>query len=119
LNSVETYLTNFQADLGAVSAEIETLQSRSTTLNIKLDNRKVVERLLGPYVEEITIAPTAVRKIVDGSVDDGFVKAITELDERSKALSSRRDEQVNMKAIQDAKPFFADLTNKVISELLR
>ena len=47
LDSVETYLKGFQADLGTVSAEIETLQNRSTEMNTRLENRKVVEKLLG------------------------------------------------------------------------
>src|SRR3954469_12759153 len=54
LKSVETYLTNFQTDLAAVSAEIESLQNRSIALNTKLQNRKVVEKLLGPAVEDIS-----------------------------------------------------------------
>src|SRR5436190_3832168 len=44
LSSVEINLTNFQNDLGIVSAEIETLQARSTALSIRLENRKAVER---------------------------------------------------------------------------
>jgi len=41
LKSVESYLYSFQTDLGVVSAEIETLQNRSTMLNKRLENRRV------------------------------------------------------------------------------
>jgi hypothetical protein len=41
LKSVESYLYSFRADLGVVSADIETLQNRSTHLNKRLENRKV------------------------------------------------------------------------------
>ena len=113
LKSVETYLTNFQSDLGAVSAEIETLQSRSTALNTKLENRKVVEKLLGPAVEEISISPAAIRKIADGPMDESWVKALSELEKRKKAVDSKSKENSHIKAIEDVKPLLENLTNKV------
>ena len=85
LKSVEANLTNFQSDLEAVSAEIESLQNRSIALNTKLENRKVVEKLLGPAVEDISISPAVVRKIAEGPVDEGFVRALIEVEKRSKA----------------------------------
>ena len=57
LKSVETYLTSFRADLASVSTEIESLQNRSTALNNKLQNRKAVEKVLGPEVDSLTIPP--------------------------------------------------------------
>lgn len=113
LKSVEMYLTNFRSDLGTVSAEIETLQSRSTALNTKLDNRKVVEKLLGPAVEDISISPAVVRKISEGPIDDGFLKALSELEKRSKTINARSKEQNNAKALGDVKPLLEDLINKV------
>ena len=113
LKSVEMYLTNFRSDLGAVSAEIETLQSRSTALNTKLDNRKVVEKLLGPAVEDISISPAVVRKISEGPIDDGFLKALSELEKRSKTINAKSKEQNNAKALRDVKPLLEDLINKV------
>ncbi len=44
LSSVETNLTSFRNDLATVSADIETLQARSTGLNVRLENRKAVEK---------------------------------------------------------------------------
>src|SRR5271155_2398051 len=57
LKSVETYLTNFQVELGAVSAEIESLQNRSMELNAQLEKRREVEKILGPAVEELSLSP--------------------------------------------------------------
>lgn len=111
---METYLTNFQSDLGAVSAEIETLQSRSAALNTQLENRKVVEKLLGPAVEEIGLSPVVVRKISEGPIDEGFLKAIAELEKRSKTINAKTKEQDTMKALEDIKPILDDLTNKVL-----
>ena len=117
LKSVETYLTNFKADLGAVSAEIESLQNRSVALNTKLENRKVVEKVLGPAVEDISISPAVVRKIAEGPVDDSFVRALAEVEKRSKIINAKAAEQPNLKAIKDVKPLLDDLTNRAIERI--
>lgn len=114
LKSVETYLTGFQADLGAVSAEIETLQNRSLSLTTKLENRKVVEKLLGPAVEENSISPAVVRRIAEGPVDESFSKALQELEKRSKVVNAKSNDDSKIKALNDLKPLLVDLTNKVI-----
>lgn len=113
LNSVEISLTNFQKDLGAVSAEIETLQSRSTALNTKLENRRKVEKLLGPAVEESSIAPAVVKKISEGSIDHAWVKALEDLERRSKAIDNKLKGPDKILAVADLKPLLEDLTNLV------
>ena len=106
-------MTSFQKDLGAVSAEIETLQSRSSALSTKLENRKVVEKLLGPAIEEITIAPSVVRLISDGPIDPSWMKALSELEKRSKAIYTQAEGSVKTAAISDVKPLVDNLTSKV------
>lgn len=113
LNSVEINLTKFQNDLGAVSAEIETLQARSTALSVRLENRKTIEKGLGPIVEEITVSPSVVRKISEGSIDESWVRALSEVEKRSKALDLKSKEQRNIKGINDLKPLLDHLVNKV------
>ncbi|KAL1599862.1 Vacuolar protein sorting-associated protein 52 [Paraconiothyrium brasiliense] len=117
LKSVETYLTNFQADLGAVSAEIESLQNRSLALNTKLENRKVVEKILGPAVEDISISPAVVRKIAEGPVDEGFLRALSDLEKRSKTIASKSASQTDLKALEDIKPLLTDLTNRATERI--
>lgn len=113
LKSVETSLTSFQNDLGVVSAEIESLQNRSTGLSTKLENRKRVERILGPAVEEISIAPAIIRKIVDDSIDLEWLEALRTLQRRSKAIESKMKEPDQVLAVRDVKPLLDDLTNLV------
>lgn len=113
LNSVEINLTSFQNDLAAVSAEIETLQGRSTALNIRLENRKVVENGLGPIVEEISVSPAVVRKIVDGAIDEAWVRALAEVEKRSKAIDVRSKEHGHVKGVSDLKPLLDNLVAKV------
>jgi vacuolar protein sorting-associated protein 52 len=114
LNSVEINLTSFQNDLAAVSAEIETLQARSTALSVRLENRKVVESGLGPFVEEISVSPAVVKKIVEGAIDETWVRALAEVEKRSKAMDLKSKEQKNIKGINDLKPLLENLINKVL-----
>jgi vacuolar protein sorting-associated protein 52 len=106
-------LTGFQADLGAVSTEIETLQSRSTSMNSKLENRKVVEKLLGPAVEDLSLSPDVVRRIVDGPIDEAWLKALANLEKRYKNVQSKAKEQNKTKALEDLLPILENLKNKV------
>jgi len=115
LKSVDDYLTSFQSDLGAVSAEIETLQSRSTHLNAKLENRKKVEKLLGPVVEEITISPAVVRKISEGNIDDDWATALDELQARSKTMETGETGSKKARALEDLKPLIESLSDRVDS----
>jgi hypothetical protein len=114
LNSVEINLTSFQNDLAAVSAEIETLQARSTALSVRLENRKIVENGLGPIVEEISISPAVVRKIVEGAIDEAWVRALAEVEKRSKAMDAKSKELRNIRGIGDLKPLLENLINKVL-----
>lgn len=113
LNSVEINLTSFQNDLATVSAEIETLQARSSALNVRLENRKAVEAILGPIVEEISLSPAVVRKIVEGPIDEAWVRALAEVEKRSKAIDAKSKEQRNIKGINDLKPLLENLIHKV------
>jgi vacuolar protein sorting-associated protein 52 len=117
LKSVETYLTKFQAELGAVSAEIENLQTRSVQLNAKLDNRRKVEKLLGPTVEEISLSPNVVKTISEGPVDEDFVRALKEVENRSAAITAKRSETEPVKALEDVTPLLADLTAKAVERI--
>ncbi|MCJ1431627.1 hypothetical protein MMC27_000982 [Xylographa pallens] len=117
LKSVEISLTSFQKDLEHVSAEIETLQNRSSALNTRLENRKVVEKLLGPAVEEISIAPTIVKVISEGPIDETWLKALIELEKRSKVIDTKLKGSEKIKAITDVKPLLDNLTAKAIERI--
>ncbi|KAI5793269.1 Sac2 family-domain-containing protein [Geopyxis carbonaria] len=115
LKSVESYLSAFQTDLGTVSAEIESLQNRSTSLNKKLENRKSVEKLLGPMVEDVILPPNDVRRLVEGEVNDAWVKALYETDRRMKAIDAM--DPAKVKAVRDVKPEFEKITHKTIERV--
>ncbi|PMD47410.1 Vps52-domain-containing protein [Hyaloscypha variabilis F] len=117
LNSVEINLASFQNDLATVSAEIETLQARSTALSVRLENRKLVESGLGPVVEEISVSPAVVRKIVEGVIDEAWVRALAEVEKRSKAMDIKSKEQRNIKGVRDLKPLLANLVDKALERI--
>ena len=106
-------MTSFQNDLAAVSAEIETLQARSTALSIRLENRKIVENGLGPIVEEISISPAVVKKVVEGTIDEAWVRALAEVEKRSKAMDAKFNDSRKIKGISDLKPLLENLIKKV------
>lgn len=113
LCSVEQYLSSFQADLAAVSTEIEKLQARSGILNRRLKNRQTVEQLLAPAVDRISIPPALIRKICEDPVDAGWVAALAELERRFQMVENASKGDQPIKALADIKPLFSDLTDKV------
>jgi hypothetical protein len=72
-----------------------------------------VESGLGPIVEEISVSPTVVRKIVEGVIDEAWVRALAEVEKRSKAIDIKSKEQRNIKGVRDLKPLLENLVNKV------
>ncbi|KAK1594429.1 Vps52/Sac2 family protein [Colletotrichum navitas] len=117
LSSVETNLTSFRNDLAAVSADIESLQSRSTALNVRLDNRKAVEKAFGPVVEELSVSPQVVSKISEGHIDDTWVKMLAEVDKRATAYKKNVVNQGNSKAWSDLGPLLDKLTMKAVERI--
>ncbi|KAK4655671.1 Vacuolar protein sorting-associated protein 52 [Podospora pseudocomata] len=117
LNSVETNLTSFRNDLAAVSADIESLQARSTALNVRLENRKAVEKALGPIVEELSVSPMVVSKIAEGHIDEAWIKTLAEVDKRAMAHKKNSQQQTQNKALADTGPLLEKLVLKAIERI--
>ena len=97
-----------------MSAEIETLQARSTAINTRLENRKVVEKLLGPAVEGASISPTVVETICEGPIDNAWIKALEDLEKRSKIINNKINGPDKILAVSDLKPILDDLISLVL-----
>ncbi|KAI1142114.1 Vps52-domain-containing protein [Hypoxylon sp. FL0543] len=117
LSSVETNLTSFRNDLATVSADIESLQARSTALNVRLENRKAVEKGLGPVVEEISVSPAIVSKIADDHIDESWVKVVAEVDRRATAHKKSTSNAQGSKSLQDLGPLLEKLVLKAIERI--
>ena len=110
-------MANFQRELGAVSAEIEILQTRSTNLNTRLENRKVIEQLLGPAVEEILIPPPIFKTLSQGPIDQTWVEALSALEKKSTLIEAKLKRADGLRAAEDLKPLLEKLTQKVIERI--
>ncbi|EQB51076.1 Vps52/Sac2 family protein [Colletotrichum gloeosporioides Cg-14] len=117
LSSVETNLTSFRNDLATVSADIETLQARSTALNVRLENRRAVEKAFGPVVEELSVSPLVVSKISEGHIDETWVKMLAEVDKRATAYKKNTASPRQSKAWADLGPLLEKLTMKAIERI--
>ncbi|CCF33406.1 Vps52/Sac2 family protein [Colletotrichum higginsianum] len=117
LSSVETNLTSFRNDLAAVSADIESLQSRSTALNVRLENRKAVEKAFGPVVEELSVSPHVVSKISEGHIDETWVKMLADVDKRAASYKKSIASQGESKAWADLGPLLEKLTMKAVERI--
>ncbi|GAM84490.1 hypothetical protein ANO11243_024860 [Dothideomycetidae sp. 11243] len=115
LVSVEKNLTVFQADLAAVSAEIESLQNKSTDLSERLQRRKAVEKKLGPEVDRLIVPPAIVRKITEGALDDSWARALQDLDKAFKALDRVPDSDI--KATEDVRPLLENLRDRAVERV--
>lgn len=100
-----------------MSADIEHLQARSTALNVRLENRKAVEKGLGPVVEELSVSPVVVSEIAEGHVDESWVKMLAEVEKRSEALAKSSKQQGQSRALADLAPLLEKLTLKVWTRL--
>ena len=82
-------------------------------MNTKLENRKVVEKRLGPAVEEICVSPAIVKQISEGPIDHSWIKALEELEKRFKTIESKMKVPDKIQAVSEVKPLLEDLTNLV------
>ena len=82
-------------------------------MNTKLENRKVVEKLLGPAVEEICVSPTIVKQISEGPIDLAWIKALEELEKRSKTIENISKGPDEVLALTEIKPLMEGLINLV------
>lgn len=73
----------------------------------------MVEKLLGPSVEDLSLSPAVVRTISEGPIDESWVKALSDLEKRTKLIESRQQDQQRLKALEDLKPLLENLNNRV------
>lgn len=99
--------------MAAVSADIETLQNRSTLLNSRLENRKTVGKALGPVIEDLSVSPETVSRVVEGPIDEPWLKALGEVDKRATAYRKTSAGSKKSKAWSDLGPLLENLTLKV------
>lgn len=95
-----------------MSADIESLQARSSALTVRLENRKAVEKGLAPVVEELSVSPDVVSRISEGPIDEAWVKLLSDLDKRT-AAHKKNAGHMESRAMADLGPLLEKLTLKV------
>lgn len=79
LAKMQEMLLGFQADLGGISDEIRHLQDESIGMNVKLKNRRETEEKLQTYLDQVAVAPSLVKTIDEGEVNEAYLHALVTL----------------------------------------
>lgn len=111
LETMENLLSIFQTDLGNISTEIQTLQTKSVTMSIQLKNRMAVESHLNELLEGILVTPQLIRKIYDGEIDETWLGALAELN--SKMYHAKARQGRHIRALKEVGPELERLRIKV------
>ncbi|KAE8022213.1 hypothetical protein FH972_008036 [Carpinus fangiana] len=116
LSQMETLLSGFQSEIGSISSDIKILQEKSMDMGLKLKNRKVAESKLAKFVEDIIVPPRMVDIIVDGEVNDEYMRTLEILSKKLKFVDV--DPMVKAsKALKDVQPELEKLRQKAVSKL--
>ncbi|KAK9080184.1 hypothetical protein SSX86_001859 [Deinandra increscens subsp. villosa] len=116
LSQMETLLGGFQVEIGSISSDIKILQEKSLDMGLKLKNRKVAESKLAKFVEEIIIPPRMIDIIVDGEVNDEYLRTLEILSKKLKFVEV--DSMVKTSnALKDVQPELERLRQKAISKV--
>ncbi|XP_061366393.1 vacuolar protein sorting-associated protein 52 A-like [Gastrolobium bilobum] len=116
LSEMETLLSGFQAEIGSISSDIKILQEKSMDMGSRLKNRKVAESKLAKFVEDIIVSPRMVDILVDGEVNEEYMKTLEVLSKKLKFVEV--DPMVKFsKALKDVQPELEKLRQKVVSKV--
>ncbi|KAL5845621.1 hypothetical protein ACOSQ3_009145 [Xanthoceras sorbifolium] len=116
LSQMETLLSGFQDEIGSISSDIKILQEKSMDMGLKLKNRKVAESKLAKFVEDIIVPPRMVDIVVDGEVNDEYMRTLEMLSKKLKFIEV--DPMVKTsKALKDVQPELEKLRQKAISKV--
>lgn len=116
LSQMETLLSGFQAEIGSISSDIKVLQEKSMDMGLKLKNRKVAESKLAKFVEDIIVPPRMIDIIVDGEVNDEYMRTLEILSKKLKFVEV--DSMVKTSnALKDVQPELEKLRQKAVSKV--
>lgn len=94
LEKVEMMLEGFQGSLGDLSREIRHLQDQSSTMAVKLGNRRSIRQYLSQLVDELVVPEEMVHAICDLEVtDQGFMEQLHQLNRKIRFIREQRFDQ--------------------------
>lgn len=116
LSQMETLLSGFQAEIGSISTDIKILQEKSMDMGLRLKNRKVAESKLTKFVEDIIVPPRMIDIIVDGEVNEEYMRTLEILSKKLKFVEV--DPMIkSSKALNEVQPELERLRQRAISKV--
>lgn len=115
LQRMESMLSGFQADLGNISEEIKYLQEQSSSMSVKLRNRKAVETKLSAFIEDIMLPKNLVNNICATEVNEAYIAYLTKLNEKMEYAASADHSQVV--AFKEMSPHLESLRVKAVAKI--
>ncbi|XP_057516594.1 vacuolar protein sorting-associated protein 52 A isoform X2 [Amaranthus tricolor] len=116
LSQMESLLSGFQAEIGSISSDIKVLQEKSMDMGLKLKNRKLAESKLAKFVEDIIVPPRMVDIIVDGEVNEEYMRTLEILSKKLKFVVVDLTVKTSM-ALKDVQPELERLRQKAVSKV--
>lgn len=69
--------------------------------------------MLGPIIEELSVSPSLISRIVDGQIDEHWARSLLEVDKRFTAYQNNAASSGQSKAWSDLGPLLEKLVQKV------
>ncbi|KAJ2399156.1 Vacuolar protein sorting-associated protein 52 [Coemansia sp. RSA 2559] len=117
LENMERLLVNFKSSLGNINNEIQTLQSDSMSMSIRLKNRIVAEKQLGKIIQGVILSPEAVETICNGEVNEKYLECLIEVNKKIAYLRVHGKQHRRLKAFQEMQPELERLCLKASSKV--
>ncbi|KAH8868357.1 Vacuolar protein sorting-associated protein 52 like [Schistosoma japonicum] len=116
LERIENILTNFHEDLGAISTEIQDLQSKSLLMNTRLQNRQTVRSNLSQFLSDMAIPEELIRHIMYTPVtEQEFLENLHELNHKMNFALGQS--MVDYKSFNDVSVLLKKLKIKAVTKI--
>ena len=100
LATMEQLLEKFQNDLGNINTEIKILQDQSSSMSVRVKNRREVGTQISEFIDQLYISKELDNIIMRGNVDEQYVESIMLLHDKLKFVT--QDKHRNLRCCQDS-----------------
>lgn len=110
LSKLECLLSKFCRDLSSIKGEMTSLQQKSLTMNVGLNNRKKLSSEFSQFIESIMLEPQLIEDIVKADINEAYVHSIVKLS--TKLANLRRYDSLENKSVKEIEPELTKLKLK-------
>uniref|UniRef100_A0A914WYF7 Vacuolar protein sorting-associated protein 52 homolog n=2 Tax=Plectus sambesii TaxID=2011161 RepID=A0A914WYF7_9BILA len=116
LEQMEQLLGGFQADLGAISSDIQRLQEQSVLMNQRLKNRQAVRGELSQFVDDMVIPQSMIQAIFERQVTEReFLEQLHELQHKIQFIKAQEFKEAQ--AALDVRDVIEGLKQKAMEKI--